>query len=569
MYRWIILSLSVTSVLGCASDGDDGAPGAAAPVSLLDSEVVAPGDAECSAGGVRIFVGTDEDGDGALAEDERRTSQVLCNGAAGPTGQDGEPGSDGDDGDDGDDGVGSPGESGEDGDDISAESEPPGDNCEAGGFEIFQNGVSLGFVCAGVDGEAGSSEPDAYVDGQDASCSDSQRGTKDIPNCTVSAALYYAAWGGSVHVADGTYAEALVLTRPVSLLGGYDADWTRNLSPDPAVRGAVITAPAATKSAVTIDVSAANVTIDGFRISGWTDAAADFGAAAVLVNGSVTLSRNDLHAGAHREAMAQAIFVNGSGAIFASGNRIDGGASDYPFNVATRGLYIGSPSAVLVNNLILSGSSTRGSSVGVYVGASGLVAVNNTIVGGNSEIAGADGSQGVFAVAASGTSSLWMNNQFVLGTSALANQRAHFQASASEIVLLRNNLFDGSSPSANEGYVNLYDSGSGTFKTKSDVSMLGGACTVWPASAGCSADSADNFDADPLFTNAAAGDYSPSAGSPNTTNAMSAEDIETQCLAWQSSTWCSALEAALSSDYRGVARESAPDVGAFEAQAAP
>jgi hypothetical protein len=574
MYRWIILSLSVTSVLGCGSDGKDGSNGADAPVSLIDSESVEPADDECGAGGVRVFVGADTDGDGALGEDERQGSHLLCNGTVGADGQDGETGAegaDGDDGADGSDGVGSPGEAGEDGDDISAESEPPGDNCEAGGFEIFQNGVSLGFVCAGVDGEgdSGSSSPDAYVDGQDAACSDSQRGTEEVPNCTISAALYYVAWGGSVHVADGTYAEALVITRPVSLLGGYDDDWNRHLDPDPAVRGAVIEAPAAPKSALTIDAGAVDVTVEGFRIRAWEDAASDYGATAVLVNGSVTLSRNHLHGGVHREAMAQAVFVNGSGAIFASGNLIEAGTSAYPFNVATRGLYIGSPNAVLVNNVISSGSSTKGNSVGVYVAANGLVAANNTMVGGNSEIAAAEGSQGVFALASSGAASLWMNNQFVLGTSSAGNQRAHIQASYSEVVLLNNNLFDGAAPGVNEGYVNLYDSGSGLFTTKSDPSMWGGTCTVWPASAGCSTDSANNFDADPSFANAAGGDYSPSAGGSNTTNARSTVEVEAQCLAWQNAAFCGALAAALATDQRRVARVGAPDVGAFEAPVAP
>ena len=103
MHRWIVLSLSLSlvSVVGCGSEGADGADAA---TSLIDSERVMPGD-ECSAGGLRVFVGIDDDGDGALAEEERRQTQVLCNGTVGPDGNDGDRGSPGEAGEDGDDGA--------------------------------------------------------------------------------------------------------------------------------------------------------------------------------------------------------------------------------------------------------------------------------------------------------------------------------------------------------------------------------------------------------------------------------------------------------------------------------
>jgi hypothetical protein len=53
--------------------GDPGHPG-----NLVHTEKIATGDAVCPDGGVRIFVGTDLDGDGQITGAEITESQVVC-----------------------------------------------------------------------------------------------------------------------------------------------------------------------------------------------------------------------------------------------------------------------------------------------------------------------------------------------------------------------------------------------------------------------------------------------------------------------------------------------------------
>ncbi len=232
--------------------------------------------------------------------------------------------------------------------------------------------------------------------------------------------------------------------------------------------------------------------------------------------GASLLLRNDLYGGVHHvKPWPRAVFVNGTGQSSPAAIGSTPALRPIRDNVRDTRPLRGPPNAVLVNNPILSGSSTKGNSVGVWIGANGLVAVNNTIVGGNPEIAGGgDGSQGVFAVGASGAATLFINNQFVLGTSVIGNQRAHLQASYAEVVLLNNNLYDGASPSGNEGYGQSLRLRVGHLQDEVGSEHARWACTVWPASAGCSTDSANNFDADPLFVDAASGDYFARSGEP-------------------------------------------------------
>ncbi len=137
-------------------ENEEGKDGAAALLSLSDEDA---GD-NCEVGGTRVDAGRDEDGNGALDDDEIEETTYLC---AAPAGQDGDDGGDGYDGDDGDDGAqgppggpggqgnpglpgeqgppgntGAPGDRGQDGLDvlISVEGEPSGENCTFGGQKI-------------------------------------------------------------------------------------------------------------------------------------------------------------------------------------------------------------------------------------------------------------------------------------------------------------------------------------------------------------------------------------------------------------------------------------------------
>ena len=73
------------------SPGADGATGADGKTSLIE---VAPGATECPHGGTLLYIGTDTDGNGAIAGTEISYTVPVCNGApgaAGPAGIPGEP----------------------------------------------------------------------------------------------------------------------------------------------------------------------------------------------------------------------------------------------------------------------------------------------------------------------------------------------------------------------------------------------------------------------------------------------------------------------------------------------
>ena len=110
--------------------GEDGADGKSARIRIVPVE---PGEGGCEAGGLAVFSGLDDDGDGVLDDDEVDAVELVCAGAGGADGQDGEDGADGEDGTDGEDG-----EDGEDGYDavVRVDVEPPGENCPEGGVAI-------------------------------------------------------------------------------------------------------------------------------------------------------------------------------------------------------------------------------------------------------------------------------------------------------------------------------------------------------------------------------------------------------------------------------------------------
>ena len=74
--RSLVVGLAALTVLsqGCGADGDD---------ALVTLEPLDAGDT-CPAGGVRLTTGDDADGDGKLTGDEIGSTEVLCDGGAGP-----------------------------------------------------------------------------------------------------------------------------------------------------------------------------------------------------------------------------------------------------------------------------------------------------------------------------------------------------------------------------------------------------------------------------------------------------------------------------------------------------
>jgi hypothetical protein len=69
--------------------------GAVAP-TLMRLEDIEPGE-DCTVGGVQVFVGNDDDGDGRLSDAEVDTDQFICDGTSGSDGVDGTNGTEGED----------------------------------------------------------------------------------------------------------------------------------------------------------------------------------------------------------------------------------------------------------------------------------------------------------------------------------------------------------------------------------------------------------------------------------------------------------------------------------------
>lgn len=78
-----ILALACSAALVACGGDDGGSKGAAGgPVPWTEVADEAPGD-NCAGGGVRISVGVDDDGDGALDGSEVTTTRYVCNGVSG------------------------------------------------------------------------------------------------------------------------------------------------------------------------------------------------------------------------------------------------------------------------------------------------------------------------------------------------------------------------------------------------------------------------------------------------------------------------------------------------------
>lgn len=135
----------------CSATGATGAPGAPgatgrASLTLASSE---PPGAQCATGGVKLSVGSDADGDGALSAAEISTTRYVCNGAEGAAGRAS----------------------------LSAiTAEPAGANCSAGGSRLTSgldgngNGVldtaevtSTTYACNGSTGATGAAGNDGFA----------------------------------------------------------------------------------------------------------------------------------------------------------------------------------------------------------------------------------------------------------------------------------------------------------------------------------------------------------------------------------------------------------------------
>ena len=117
--------------------------------------------------------------------------------------------------------------------------------------------IGLGTAIAGAAPACGSA---CYVNGS--SGSDANAGTVGAPLATIQAALNAVSSGGTVYVAAGTYDENVSITQPVTLDGANAGVPTTG-----ATRGAEsIISTSNAGNDYTVDISAPNVTVDGFTL---------------------------------------------------------------------------------------------------------------------------------------------------------------------------------------------------------------------------------------------------------------------------------------------------------------
>ncbi|WP_319381033.1 alkaline phosphatase PhoX [Thiomicrorhabdus sp.] len=93
LYAAMGAALVAASLTACNDSSDDA--GSTAQAGTITSKVAFSSNATCPNGGVTIYSGIDENGNGVLDEDERDTEDHVCNGTDGKDGQDGVDGQDG------------------------------------------------------------------------------------------------------------------------------------------------------------------------------------------------------------------------------------------------------------------------------------------------------------------------------------------------------------------------------------------------------------------------------------------------------------------------------------------
>jgi hypothetical protein len=211
------------------------------------------------------------------------------------------------------------------------------------------------------------------------------------PFATVTKGLSEVCTGGTVYVARGTYAEAVTLSRSVSLLGGYDeADWSRNIAAH-----ATILDAGGSGTVVTINGLATNAIVEGFTLTGGETGMYGMGGGVLAYDArSVTLSQNIIYGnhashggggvliGDGTQALVEAnrIYENSAGSTLAA-QQVNG-----PLQGPAQGggLWIGGP-AKIVNNLIYHNTvETGGYGDGVFLSANDDTSfLHNTVVDNN------------------------------------------------------------------------------------------------------------------------------------------------------------------------------------------
>ncbi len=210
---------------------------------------------------------------------------------------------------------------------------------------------------------------DFYVNGTNAGA---ELGTQASPFRTVQAAIDAAGAGDKIRVAAGTYVQNLrIQGKALVLEGGYSGGWVRDLA------GNTTTLSGAGGNAV-INIIEADVTIDGFRITGGIGSTEELpygyhGGGIYSRGGSPTISNNVIE-----------------------GNTVRSGDPPFDYNRGG-GVYVSdAANATILNNVVRGNSAGRGG--GIFVLGQAALIQGNTI---ENNVAVGDHGGGLFVIVVS------------------------------------------------------------------------------------------------------------------------------------------------------------------------
>jgi len=193
--------------------------------------------------------------------------------------------------------------------------------------------------------------------------SDSNSGLSGSPFATITHAIGVVSSGGTVDVAAGTYAENVVITKPLTLDGANAG----TSAAGPATRSAesVIAGPYSSGNDVSVEVASPNVTVDGFSVQQSTPvtcaSCAAFGIEVDPTSSNVTV-QNDIVSGMSTSGSSAApagnpigIYVAGNGSTQPNSVSVNHNAIS---NLTSGGTQHKSAQGILVGDSSNSGSAT-------------------------------------------------------------------------------------------------------------------------------------------------------------------------------------------------------------------
>lgn len=432
---------------------------------------------------------------------------------------------------------------------------------------VLRIGVILAIIPLLIAGFGGASLTRAapgtlYVDG--ASGVDSGTCLSSVTPCkTISYAITQAVATDMIYVAQGTYIENLAINSQLSLMGGYEATgWTRDLI-------MYVTTVDGNQAGTVVDFQAGSdgAVLDGFTITNGSVTAGGMG-------GGITI--NDVSPTVKNTKVLNSKTTNDGGGVYVSGGSptfedllIDGNSADG----CCGGFHLGNSATVNISDSTVS-NNTAGYGGGLGVFSEATVTITNSIIsdnetdveggqGGGIHVGGSDVTLNVNdttiadnltrdhgAAITSDDGIVNLTNVLITGNRSTSNNANAFAISSTDFTVTNSTISDNNPTGAQavvlfSGSLTLTNSimYNNAFNLGSDPDCP--SCfTVTYSNIQGSWSGTGNIDADPMFVDAATGDYhlkytSPSRDTGNPSVAPAA-DIE------------------------GTPRDALPDMGAYE-----